>query len=199
MLNIFIFEETPSVIIMSVLSTLYSTQFLAGLGLGVVFGAFYMSQKSKTLGKPKKISSLDPDDDDDDYSEDSSDEEAGEDKDGKDIKLILVVRNDLKMGKGKVAAQCAHAAVQAYQQAKAFTPKTLRSWERNGQPKIVVKCDSEEELIELSKHSKSLKLTTSLIRDAGRTQIAPGSRTVLGVGPGPAHEVNAVTGHLKLM
>nr|CAH0105900.1 unnamed protein product [Daphnia galeata] len=37
---------------------------------------------------------------------------------GKTFKLVLVVRNDLKMGKGKIAAQCSHAAVAAYKQVK---------------------------------------------------------------------------------
>ncbi|XP_026287276.1 peptidyl-tRNA hydrolase 2, mitochondrial-like [Frankliniella occidentalis] len=177
------------------MSPFYSTQFVAGLGLGVVLGIFLMSRKSRK--SKEKMNSSDAEDDD--ISEDSSDDEAGEDKGGRDIKLILVVRNDLKMGKGKIAAQCSHAAVQAYQQAKAHTPKTLQSWERNGQPKIVVKCETEEELLALSRHSKTLNLTTSLVRDAGRTQIAAGSRTVLGVGPGPANDVNTVTGHLKLL
>lgn len=56
----------------------------------------------------------------------------------------------------------------------------------------------QEEMLELARRSKELHLITSVIQDAGRTQIAPGSRTVLGVGPGPASDVNAVTGHLKL-
>ncbi|XP_004707065.1 peptidyl-tRNA hydrolase 2, mitochondrial [Echinops telfairi] len=115
-----------------------------------------------------------------------------------EYKMILVVRNDLKMGKGKVAAQCSHAAVSAYKQIQRRNPELLKEWEYCGQPKVVVKAPDEETLIELLTHAKMLGLTVSLIQDAGRTQIEPGSRTVLGIGPGPADLIDKVTGHLKL-
>ncbi|XP_048222548.1 peptidyl-tRNA hydrolase 2, mitochondrial [Perognathus longimembris pacificus] len=115
-----------------------------------------------------------------------------------EYKMILVVRNDLKMGKGKVAAQCSHAAVSAYKQIQKRNPQVLKQWEYCGQPKVVVKAPDEETLIELLTHAKMLGLTVSLIQDAGRTQIEPGSRTVLGIGPGPADLIDKVTGHLKL-
>jgi peptidyl-tRNA hydrolase len=54
------------------------------------------------------------------------------------FKLVLVIRNELKMQKGKVAAQCAHAAVSAYKQAKKY-PMILKLWENNGQTKITLK------------------------------------------------------------
>uniref|UniRef100_A0A8C5M756 Peptidyl-tRNA hydrolase 2, mitochondrial n=1 Tax=Leptobrachium leishanense TaxID=445787 RepID=A0A8C5M756_9ANUR len=115
-----------------------------------------------------------------------------------EFKMILVVRSDLKMGKGKVAAQCAHASVSAYKQLLKRNPDLLKQWEYCGQPKVVVRAADEEELIELLSKAKELGLTVSLIQDAGRTQIAPGSRTVLGLGPGPSNLVDNVTGHLKL-
>ncbi|KAG7253186.1 hypothetical protein CRUP_030874 [Coryphaenoides rupestris] len=118
--------------------------------------------------------------------------------DGGEFKMILVVRNDLKMGKGKVAAQCAHAAVSAYKQVHRRNPGLLKQWEYCGQPKVVVKAPDEEALVDLLRSAKDAGLPVSLIQDAGRTQIAPGSRTVLGVGPGPADLVDKVTGHLKL-
>ncbi|XP_055982577.1 peptidyl-tRNA hydrolase 2, mitochondrial [Sorex fumeus] len=117
---------------------------------------------------------------------------------GGEYKMILVVRNDLKMGKGKVAAQCSHAAVSAYKQIQRRNPELLKQWEYCGQPKVVVKAPDEETLVELLTHAKVLGLTVSLIQDAGRTQIAPGSQTVLGIGPGPADLIDKVTGHLKL-
>ncbi|KAM3868809.1 peptidyl-tRNA hydrolase 2, mitochondrial [Diretmus argenteus] len=117
---------------------------------------------------------------------------------GGEFKMILVVRNDLKMGKGKVAAQCSHAAVSAYKQVQRRNPELLKQWEYCGQPKVVVKAPDEESLIDLLTHAKEVGLPVSLIQDAGRTQIAPGSRTVLGVGPGPADLVDKITGHLKL-
>lgn len=118
--------------------------------------------------------------------------------DSGEYKMILVVRNDLKMGKGKVAAQCSHAAVSAYKQIQKKNPNMLKQWEYCGQPKVVVKAPDEETLIELLTHAKMLGLTVSLIQDAGRTQIEPGSQTVLGIGPGPADLIDKVTGHLKL-
>ena len=115
-----------------------------------------------------------------------------------EFKMVLVVRNDLKMGKGKVAAQCSHAAVSAYKQVQRRNPELLKQWEYCGQPKVVLKAPDEDTLIDLLGHAKEVGLPVSLIQDAGRTQIAPGSRTVLGVGPGPAELVDRVTGHLKL-
>jgi len=53
-------------------------------------------------------------------------------------KLILIIRTDLKMGKGKIAAQCSHAAVAAYKAARKH-PKILRAWEKSGQAKITLK------------------------------------------------------------
>ncbi|XP_041864993.1 peptidyl-tRNA hydrolase 2, mitochondrial [Melanotaenia boesemani] len=117
---------------------------------------------------------------------------------GGEFKMILVVRNDLKMGKGKVAAQCSHAAVSAYRQVQRRNPELLKQWEYCGQPKVVVKAPDEDTMIDLLGHAKEMGLTVSLIQDAGRTQIAPGSRTVLGIGPGPADLIDSVTGDLKL-
>lgn len=74
----------------------------------------------------------------------------------------------------------------------------MAEWESIGQAKVVVKCETEDELIRIQKNADSEGLVTCLIRDAGRTQIASGSRTVLGVGPGPVNLIDKVTGHLKL-
>ncbi|XP_072209912.1 peptidyl-tRNA hydrolase 2, mitochondrial [Excalfactoria chinensis] len=115
-----------------------------------------------------------------------------------EFKMVLIVRNDLKMGKGKVAAQCSHAAVSAYKQVQRRNPELLKQWEYCGQPKVVLKAPDEDTLIQLLADAKRLGLTVSLIQDAGRTQIAPGSQTVLGIGPGPADVVDKVSGHLKL-
>ena len=115
------------------------------------------------------------------------------------FKLVIVVRQDLKMGKGKIAAQCSHAAVGAYKQLLNKNSKLLHCWEYYGQPKVVVKCQDESELIALQQHAKALGVTATIIQDAGRTQISPGSRTVLGVGPASEGLVNKITGHLKLL
>ncbi|XP_024891244.1 peptidyl-tRNA hydrolase 2, mitochondrial-like [Temnothorax curvispinosus] len=112
-------------------------------------------------------------------------------------KLILVIRTDLKMGKGKVAAQCSHAAVAAYKAARKH-PKILRGWEESGQAKITLKVDSEAALTEIAKQAKAAGLLSNVVQDAGHTQIPAGSKTVCAVGPGPAKLIDQVTGHLKL-
>uniref|UniRef100_A0A9J7Z6T4 peptidyl-tRNA hydrolase n=2 Tax=Cyprinus carpio TaxID=7962 RepID=A0A9J7Z6T4_CYPCA len=75
-----------------------------------------------------------------------------------EFKMILVVRTDLKMGKGKVAAQCSHAAVSAYKQVQRRNPELLKQWEYCGQPKVVVKAPDEDCLLELLSHAKEVGL-----------------------------------------
>jgi len=115
-----------------------------------------------------------------------------------EYKMVLVVRQDLGMGKGKVAAQCCHAAVGLCKQLEKSNPKLLHQWEQTACAKVVVKAPDETTLVDLTRKGRSLGLETCLVKDAGRTQIAPGSKTVLGVGPGPVDLVDKVTGHLKL-
>ncbi|XP_073014115.1 uncharacterized protein [Typha latifolia] len=98
-----------------------------------------------------------------------------------DFKMVLVVRNDLKMGKGKIAAQCSHATLGLYKKLLHRAPKALSRWEMCGQVKVVLKIESEEELLVLQERAKSLKLPTHVTIDAGRTQIAPNSRTVMAI------------------
>ncbi|KAH8381655.1 hypothetical protein KR093_010275 [Drosophila rubida] len=115
------------------------------------------------------------------------------------FKMVLVVRNDLKMGKGKIAAQCSHGAVGAYQRAVTRTPRLLRAWENCGCAKIAVRVESEAELMAIKHAAEQKLLNTCLIRDAGRTQIEPNSKTVLAIGPAAAADIDRVTGHLKLL
>lgn len=110
----------------------------------------------------------------------------------------MCIRNDLKMQKGKVAAQCGHAAVAAYAKGLTVAPKMVKRWMTYGGTKITLKLDSEEDLLKLEKAAKKLNLITSVVRDAGQTQVAPGSRTVIAIGPAPQTMLNKVTGHLKL-
>ena len=102
------------------------------------------------------------------------------------------------MTKGKVAAQCAHAALEAYKESKRSCPKILKHWEKNGEPKVVLKVDDEKSLLDLASRASKVGLPVSLIEDAELTQIAPGSRTVLGLGPGPVGLIDQISGHLKL-
>ncbi|CAI0390618.1 unnamed protein product [Linum tenue] len=96
-----------------------------------------------------------------------------------DFKMVLVVRNDLKMGKGKIAAQCSHATLGLYKKLLNRGPKALNRWEMCAQPKVVLKIDTEEDMLLLQEKAKSLKIPSHITIDAGRTQIAPNSRTVM--------------------
>ncbi|KAJ2848632.1 hypothetical protein IWW36_003182 [Coemansia brasiliensis] len=117
---------------------------------------------------------------------------------GEDIKLVLVIRTDLGMSKGKVAAQCSHATLACYKEARKRAAELVRQWEVMGQTKVTLKCSSEEEMVQMERKARNCGLIAQSICDAGRTQIAAGSRTVLGIGPGPASLVNKVSGHLQL-
>ncbi|GFN99419.1 peptidyl-tRNA hydrolase [Plakobranchus ocellatus] len=116
-----------------------------------------------------------------------------------EYKMVLIVRNDLKMGKGKIAAQCAHAAVGAVEKLAYENLAAVRHWQRQGQPKVVLKVEDESSFFDLQKAARTQNLNTCIISDAGRTQIVPGSKTVLAVGPGPIVKIDQVTGHLKLL
>ncbi|KAI9697290.1 MAG: hypothetical protein M1836_004854 [Candelina mexicana] len=143
-------------------------------------------------------------------SEESSDEEDAVQQPGEiksfpsnneECKLVLVVRTDLGMTKGKIAAQCSHATLACYKSFLRYSPESplLQRWERLGQAKVALQVKSEEELELLQAQAVSLGLVAQVVHDAGRTQIARGSATVLGVGPAPKSKVDEVTGHLKLL
>lgn len=116
------------------------------------------------------------------------------------IKMVMVVRPDIRMSSGKLAAQCAHAAVASYAAAKTYDPHMVAMWETTGQAKIVVCGDKpgEMELHSLAEKAKRLNIVTAIIRDAGRTQLAAGTPTVLGMGPAKAKDLDSVSGHLRL-
>jgi PTH2 family peptidyl-tRNA hydrolase len=111
----------------------------------------------------------------------------------------MVVRRDLGMGTGKIAAQVAHAAVMAVERTKEKRPEWFFEWFEGGQAKVVVKVQSFDELMEVRKHAESLKLPVSQVNDSGLTQIPPGTTTCIGIGPAPADLVDKVTNKLKLL
>jgi peptidyl-tRNA hydrolase, PTH2 family len=116
-----------------------------------------------------------------------------------DYKMVLVVRNDLKMGKGKIGAQCGHAAVGAYQTGMQKIKAVMRRWENSGCAKICVKVENETDLMNIRRGASVRGFNFYLVHDAGRTQIAAGSATVLAVGPALVEELDSLTGHLKLL
>ena len=115
------------------------------------------------------------------------------------MKQAIVVRTDLGMGKGKVAAQVAHASLSAAEVARERKERWYGAWKEGGQAKIVLKVGSEPDLREVFQKAKAAGLPTSLIEDRGLTQIEPGTATCVGVGPAPDADVDAITGKLKLL
>lgn len=83
-----------------------------------------------------------------------------------ECKMILAVRMDLKMEKGKIAAQCGHATLAAYKAALRITPGYVKQWERLGQAKVAVKCPDEATLQELEAKARSLGIAAKTIIDA---------------------------------
>lgn len=115
------------------------------------------------------------------------------------FKQTIVIRADLKMGKGKLVAQGSHACLSAYEKVKKNHPDIAKRWEAEGQKKVVLKVQSEEELFEYFQRGKDAGIPCELIRDAGHTQLTPGTVTCFGAGPWDEEELDAVFGKLKLL
>lgn len=112
------------------------------------------------------------------------------------FKQVIVIRNDLKMGKGKAIAHACHASLDAALKAD---EKILKDWQKEGAKKIVVKVNSLKELQEVEKKAKKEKILNVLIKDAGLTQLKKGTATVLALGPAKEKIIDKVTGKLKLL
>ncbi len=111
-------------------------------------------------------------------------------------KQVIVVRNDLKLSKGKLAAQVAHASLEAYKKAE---KDAVEEWEAAGVKKVVLKVADLKELMSIYERLKAAKLKPSLIKDAGHTEVEPGTITCVGVGPVKETDVDRITGHLKML
>lgn len=114
------------------------------------------------------------------------------------FKQVIILRSDLKMSPGKAAVQASHAAVSSAEETRKKNPLWWMGWIEEGQCKIVLKVNSEAELISLEKKAKDLGIPTALISDAGLTELEPGTVTALGIGPAPSNLVDKVTGNLPL-
>ncbi|CAE6496649.1 MAG: peptidyl-tRNA hydrolase Pth2 [Candidatus Nitrosotenuis sp.] len=115
-----------------------------------------------------------------------------------EIKQVIVVRTDLGMGKGKIAAQVGHACVLGAENVRKSHPDWFSKW-WSGQEKIVLKVNTETELEQIKRTAIDLNLPWSEVTDAGHTQIAPGTLTCISIGPAPEDLVDKITKHLKLL
>ena len=111
-------------------------------------------------------------------------------------KQVILVRQDLKLPKGKLSVQVAHAAVEATLKS---SDKKVSVWRKEGMPKIVLKVKDEKELLLYLQKAKDEGLVTALITDAGKTVVAPGTKTCGGIGPDEEKRIDSVTGKLPLL
>lgn len=114
-------------------------------------------------------------------------------------KMVCIVNQSLKMGKGKIAAQVGHGAVMATMKAGMEKPINLEQWFTTGQKKVCLKGRDAEHLLELEHQAKAAGVLTTLVHDAGHTQIPSGSLTVLALGPEIEATLEEITGELKLL
>lgn len=124
------------------------------------------------------------------------------------MKQAIIIRDDLKMGKGKIAAQASHASTKAAIEAKEgiIEDKTLSenfkawflAWDNDLYKKIVLKANSEKELTDLYLQAMD-HLPCFLVEDMGLTQIEPHTITALAIGPAPDEMVDTITKGLKLL
>lgn len=137
----------------------------------------------------------------------------------KKVKQVIVWRNDLKVRKGKLAAQIAHASTALLLDAMKITERgehvgvkicrrllefrkdsTWDKWINEGFTKIVLGCENENELLDLYDKAKSQKIPCVLITDAGLTEFnGVPTNTCIGIGPYWSDDIDKITGHLKLL
>lgn len=112
------------------------------------------------------------------------------------MKQAILIRNDLKLPKGKMSSQSAHAAVEAV--LKSDKDK-VKEWRKEGMIKIILKVNNLKELQYYNQLAKDSRLITALITDAGRTTIESGTVTCLAIGPDEDKKIDLIIKNLKLM
>jgi PTH2 family peptidyl-tRNA hydrolase len=116
-----------------------------------------------------------------------------------EYKMVLITRNDLKLSTGKLAAQVAHAAVSCALESKEKQNNWFKKWMRDGAKKAVVKTDCLDDFFVLKEKADLLDIVSTIVTDAGHTEIPSGTKTVLGIGPAPSNIIDQVSGHLSLL
>ena len=101
------------------------------------------------------------------------------------------------MRKGKMCSQAAHASVSSV--VGNMGSAKVTNWLEQGMAKIVVGCESEDELFQLLNLAKDKDCITSLIQDAGRTEFKTPTYTCIAIGPEEDYKINDITRNLKLL
>lgn len=112
------------------------------------------------------------------------------------MKQVVIVNESLKLPRGKLAAQVAHASVAGFLAAR---PRDRQAWLEEGMPKVVLAVSDELEVIQQYQRALAANLPAQLIKDAGKTVITAGTITCASIGPAGDSEVDQITGHLKLV
>ena len=113
--------------------------------------------------------------------------------------MVFIARKDLKLSAGKLAAQVGHATAECITKAERAEPRMLDRYMRLGQRKVVCQASSEAELRRLFGEAKAAGIMAALIKDARDTEIAPGTVTVVGLGPDEKDKIDSITGSLPLL
>ena len=111
--------------------------------------------------------------------------------------MVLIARKDLKMSAGKLAVQCSHAAVTSTVNARKTHARLVERWMNGGARKTCLRADDLGTLQRLAGQAQSAGLVTTLVKDAGHTEVPPGTITVLGIGPAPRRAIDALVSDLK--
>jgi|TARA_Y100000310_G_scaffold116452_1_gene115151 PTH2 family peptidyl-tRNA hydrolase len=111
-------------------------------------------------------------------------------------KQVILVRQDLKLPKGKLAVQSSHASLDA---AMKSDKKILEKWKAQGGKKVVLKVEDEKELFKYMSMLENEGIRVALIKDAGYTVLEPGTVTCLGIGPDLEEKIDKITGKLKMV
>jgi peptidyl-tRNA hydrolase, PTH2 family len=111
-------------------------------------------------------------------------------------KQVILVRTDLKMPKGKLAVQVAHASVDA---SLTSNKEIVEKWQAEGMKKVALKVENLDELLKYKKLSEAYKIKTALIKDAGKTFLNPGTITCLAIGPDKEDKIDMITKDLKMV
>ncbi|MCL5440342.1 MAG: peptidyl-tRNA hydrolase Pth2 [Candidatus Marsarchaeota archaeon] len=116
-----------------------------------------------------------------------------------EIKQVIIIRADVKMGRGKIAAQASHASLMSYFAVEKIDSDVASKWLEEGEKKIILKIEGEREMVDLYKRLKSEKIPCVMVIDAGLTEVPPGTKTAIGIGPWYEDKVNKFTAVLKLL
>ncbi len=116
-----------------------------------------------------------------------------------EYKQVILIRTDLKMGIGKKCAQSCHASVSASDLVRIKNKNVWKDWKNTGQKKVVLKINNLDLIKEIIIKLEKKKIIYFLVKDAGLTQLTPGTITALGIGPALSSEIDEITGDLKLL